>query len=123
MAVISSVRATYDELRKEVASNFINMQFVPVGLPFTEPVRMLKVHNFTDANLLISFDGVTEHDVMARNSDYVDDYCSNQALSGGGLLEIPAGKRFYAMGVDDDLVPVAPTTGGVCVTVIYADSH
>lgn len=123
MAVISSVRATYQPLRYLPFDEFVNLEFMRVDTPFDQPPRMLQIDNLTNQNVLISFDGVTTHTIVTRQGSWVHDYCSNQALAGGGLLELPAGPGVYVMGADDNLLPVAPTTGALCVTVIYADSH
>ena len=81
----------YEELRS-IAYTSISGSFAGVGTPFSNPVRMLKITNRTDADLIISFDGLTNHDILPAMSAYIYDYCTNESEA-GGLLEQPAMTR------------------------------
>ena len=52
---VSSVRVRYEILRS-LGFAAISGVYAGVGTPFANGVRILKVTNLTDANLLISFD-------------------------------------------------------------------
>ena len=111
--LVSSIRIRYEPLRS-LAFGSISGVYAGVGLPFANPVRILKVTNLTDVPLLVSYNGVDDHDVVAATGFYLYDFASNQSAA-AGLLEQPAGDRIYvkeAVG--------APTSGSVYVTVVYA---
>lgn len=92
----------------------ISGAYMGIGAAFQNPVRILKMTNTTNENLRVSFDGITDHDVVAANGYYVFDYTTNDAKKVGDLVQA-AGQRIY---VKDE--GVAPTLGTVYVTVIYA---
>jgi len=112
MSLPSSVRVRYEELRlrdhSEILANYIS-----VGDPFEHPIRLIKVSNFTDSNLIISFDGITDHDVVGANSYSLYDYGSNRSDQ-GGYLEMSIGDRFMIKAED-----ALPNQGKVYVTAFY----
>lgn len=112
MNASGSVRVAYEELRT-LNSGAFAVGYMGVGAPFTNPIRLLKVTNTSDANLIVSFDGVTDHDFVAANGFYLYDYGSN-ASGRSGFLEQPAGNRLYVR-----LEGAAATGGDVYVTTIY----
>ncbi len=114
MASENSLLVRYEDLRS-LGFAAISGTYAGVGTSFVHPVRMLKVSNLTNANLIISFNGIDDKDVVAASSAYIYDFASNQSESAGNL-EQQAGERLYVREED-----VAPTLGNVYVTVIYAD--
>ncbi len=108
MASENSLLVRYEDLRS-LGFAAISGTYAGVGTSFVHPVRMLKVSNLTNANLIISFNGIDDKDA------YIYDFASNQSESAGNL-EQQAGERLYVREED-----VAPTLGNVYVTVIYAD--
>lgn len=114
MSLVSSALVRYEDLRA-LPFGAIAAFYTAVGLPFFNPVRILKVTNLTDIALLISFNGVDDMDVVAANGAYVYDFSTNRS-SKGGLLEQPANDRLYVKQAG-----AAPaTSGNIYVTVIYA---
>ncbi len=111
----SSIRVRYEPLRSVLFSGISGI-YAGVGLPFENPVRILKVTNFTDVNVLVSLNGIDDHDIVASNGFFLYDYSSNKALA-GGLLEQPQGDRIYIKAQDSGNLP---TIGTVYVTVVYA---
>lgn len=111
--LVSSVRVRYEPLRS-IDFSGISTGYVSVGTPFTNPVRILKVTNLTDANVLVSLNGIDNHDVVSANGFFLYDYASNKA-NAAGLLEQPQGDRIYVKAEDD-----LPTEGNIYVTVVYA---
>lgn len=109
----SSVRVRYEPLRS-ISFLDITDDYQSVGLPFANPVRILKVTNLTDENVLISLNGVDDHDIVPANGFFLYDYSSNKA-NAGGLLEQPQGDRIYVAAEN-----TLPATGNVYVTVVYA---
>lgn len=110
---LSSILARYEDLRS-LAFGDISGIYAAVGTPFANPVRILKVTNLTDANLLVSFNGIDNKDIVAANGFYLYDYASDRADM-AGTLEQQAGTRIYVKQESD-----AATSGSVYVTVIYA---
>jgi hypothetical protein len=116
MSILSSARVAYEPIRS-LAFGDISGTYAAVGTPFTSPIRNLKFQNFTDQNLLISFDGSTNHDVIAANGYAVWDYGSNKA-SQVGFFEQPQGTRVYVKQESGS----APSVGSFYVTTIYASN-
>ena len=75
---------------------------------------MIKVQNDTDANLLISYNGSDDKDVVMAKGGFVYDFGSNRSDQ-AGFLEHPIGERFYVKSETSD-----PTVGNVYVTITYA---
>jgi len=111
--LVSSVRVRYEPLRS-LGFAGISAAYAGVGLPFENPVRILKVTNFTDSNILVSLNGIDDHDVVAANGFFLYDYASNKAAA-AGLLEQPLGDRIYVKAEGD-----VPTEGNLYVTIVYA---
>lgn len=111
----SSIRVRYEPLRSLLFSS-ISGTYAGVGLPFSNPVRILKVTNLTDVNILVSLNGIDDHDIVPANGFFLYDYCSNKAAA-GGLLEQPQGDRIYVKAAGSNS---SPTIGSLYVTIVYA---
>lgn len=111
----TSVRIRYENLRS-LAFGSISGAYAGVGAAFANPVRILKITNTTDADLLVSFDGINDKDIIAASSAWIHDYGSNKA-DVGGQLDQSFGERVYVKESSG-----APTLGSVYVTVIYASA-
>lgn len=111
--MFNAIRVDYEPLRS-LAFGSIGSNYVAVGTPFSHPVRVLKVTNLTDANLLVSFDGITNEDVVGAGGFYLYDFTSNRTDLGGGF-EQPAYDQIYVKQES-----TAATKGTVYITVIYA---
>lgn len=109
MNAINAIRSKYEELRILNFGDFVG-GFIEFGDPLEHPGRILTFKNFTDAIITISFDGETDHEILAANSFDKTDHTSN-ASSQGGFLGIAANTQIYADG--------APTTGFVALSVVY----
>jgi len=109
----SSVRAAFEPLRT-LDWDIVGFGYEAVGLPFANPVRILKVTNLTDEPLLVSFNGVDDHDIVAANGFFLYDFGTNKSDS-GGLLEQSQSTRLYVKAATN-----VPDTGAVYVTIIYA---
>lgn len=106
-------RVRYETLRS-LAYTSISGTYAGVGTAFANPVRLIKVNNTTDANLIISFDGVNAHDFVFAQSAYVFDYASNKE-GPVDKLEQSVGDRVYVKEESG-----SPSKGNVYVTVVYA---
>lgn len=116
MAIASSVKIRFEDLRVLPLADLVEDIFIGVGGPFLNPPRMIKIQNTTNADIFLSFNGVDVQDVVVARSAFIYDYGSNQA-DAGGLLEQCSGERVYALYTS---AAPAPTVGNVYVTVIYA---
>jgi len=94
----------------------ISGSYAGVGTAFVFPVRILKITNQTNADLLISFDGVTDRDIIPAGTIEVLDYGSNKADT-GGQLDQSMGDRVYVKQASG-----AASSGSVYVTAIYASA-
>lgn len=103
----------YETLRS-LAYTSIGSSFTAVGTGFFNPCRILKIKNLTNANIIVSFDGVNNHDVIPATSGEIDDYGSDKA-SQIGVFNQKAGTIVYVKQESG-----APTSGTLYVTVIYA---
>jgi len=109
----SSIRVRFEPLRS-IAFGGISGTYAGVGLPFSNPVRLICIDNATDENVLVSINGVDDHTWVASNGFKLFDYASNKGEK-AGLLEQPQGDRIYVKAEGSN-----PTSGNVYVTVIYA---
>lgn len=108
-----SARARFIELRGE-ASPIALTPWVAVGSPIEEPLRILKISNNTDQNIIISTDAATEMEFVAANGFSLWDLGANQDWQ-ASTLQFARGTQFYVKAA------TAPTTtGDVIITGIYA---
>lgn len=115
MSLPSAVRVRFEEVRV-LAFGLVLPAYTMVGLPFEHPIRLLKILNATDADVVISYDGVTDHDVIPALGFCLYDFASNKS-SVGGHLEMPIGGAVYARQL------AAPgTLGAVAVVCMYASN-
>lgn len=106
-------RVRYENLRS-LGFASIGAGYVGVGTAFADPVRIIKINNTTNSNLIISYDGVNDKDFIFAGSAFVLDYASNKE-GPVDKLEQSIGDRVYVR-----YETGAPTSGNVYVTVIYA---
>ncbi len=111
--LVSSIRVRYEPLRSITYAD-IETGYEAIGLPFANPIRILKVTNLTDQNMLISLNGIDDNDIVAKNGFFLYDYATNKA-NAAGLLEQPQGDRIYIKAPS-----TLPTIGNLYVTVVYA---
>lgn len=77
------------------------------------PARMILLQNFTNADLMISMDGINEDYPIASRSSIILDITTNRS-STGGIYCIAQGTRFYVTQLE------VPTTGSIYLTSFYA---
>jgi len=109
----SSARARF-ELLRSIGFAAISNNFAGVGTPFLNPIRILKITNTTDVNILVSFNGLDSIDILPADFYYLYDIGENKADC-VGLLELAAGDRVYVKAEAG-----LPTVGSVYVTSMYA---
>ena len=104
------IRILPDALRT-AAFGAIGANYTAVGPVFAFPMRLISIKNLTDAVLLFSYDGVTDHEIVANQTGIVLDLCANSVNSQGAF--IANGTTIYVKqsGV--------PTSGAVYVSCYY----
>ena len=115
--ISSAQRIAFENLRS-LGFASVSASYAGVGGSFANPVRMLKIVNLTDINLIISFDGTNPKDIIPSQSMFIYDYASNK-IGPVDNLEQPLGQRVYVK----QETGTAATLGNVYVTVIYASSN
>ena len=110
MAYSNSVRLLAEEIRT-LAFGAIGVGYVGVGTEIDHPARMIMVQNFTDENMMFSFDGVTDHFAMLESSQMILDITSNKTRESGFYLA--EGQRLYVRQL------AAPGSGAVYLSVFY----
>jgi len=113
MSRINAARATFEPLRS-LGFAGIGAAYAAIGTPLLNPARIIKITNNTDANLLVSTDGVTDHDIAIAQTLILLDVCANNASS-AGYMEFPKGMQIFVK-----QETAAPTSGNIYVTTIYA---
>jgi CO dehydrogenase/acetyl-CoA synthase epsilon subunit len=114
MSRVNAIRATFEQLRS-LGFAGISGAYAPIGVGFLNPIRMLKITNMTDQDVIISFDGVIDHDIVIAAGFTLYDFSTNMSTT-GGYMELPEHTIVYAKtaGV------VLPLSGSIYVTAIYA---
>lgn len=105
------IRATFEECRS-IDHTAIGAAFMSVGDALKHPARMILCQNFTDADLMVSIDGVTDHVPIRKNGGIVYDLSANKTLSDG--LFLSEGTQFYVRQI------IASTRGSFYISVVYA---
>ncbi len=63
-----------------VAFGAITGSYVALGAPFPSQNRILKIVNTCDTNMLFSFDGTTDQDVVAAGGFFLYDFVLNELV-------------------------------------------
>jgi hypothetical protein len=84
-----------DTLRTIDSATFTG-NYLPVGSSLTRSMRLVKFLNMSTVSCTISWDGITDHDVVPANSFVLLDVAGNR--ENAGAFEIQAGTQFYVKG-------------------------
>lgn len=110
-----SVIITFDQLRS-LAYTGLSSSYAPVGSQIIHAIRIFKILNTTDVEIIYSIDGVNDNDAVPANSGFVADIAANQtSTAGGGFLT--AGIQVYAK------TSGTPSKGNVYVTILYGKGN
>ena len=82
------------ETLRSLAFGGISANYAAVGAVLANPIISYKISNDTDVNLLISYDGVNDHEFVASNSFVLYDTGANKSNRGEGLY-LAQGDRIY----------------------------
>lgn len=101
---------TFDTLRS-AGFAAIGAAYAAVGTAFTRRIRLIKIANGTNAGVLISTDGVNDHDFVPANGFVLYDLTANKVRDDGAFLR--QGITIFAMQAVG-----APSSGTLYVTVL-----
>lgn len=101
----------FAETLRSIAFGSISGSYAAIGGALANPSRILKITNTTDADMIISYDGTNNHEIVPTASAVVFDFCSNQTFQNGAFLA--EGTIIYVKQVS------APSKGSVYVSTYY----
>jgi hypothetical protein len=110
----NAVRARFDGLRS-IPFGSISGTYALIDSPLNFPCRIIKLVNTTDGEVLISVNGIDDHDVIPAGGFVLYDATANRSDMGGVFL-FAEGDRFY---VKSD---AALTSGTVYLTTIFGST-
>src|SRR5216684_1544781 len=109
-----AIKLVPDTLRSS-AFGAIGIGYTAIGTVFLHPMRIVSIKNLTNANLLFSFDGVNDHEVVPAEAGIVWDFCTNRVSTAGAFISV--GTTIYVKQSG------APTVGSVYVSCFYGDGE
>ena len=98
-----------------LAYGSISSSYTAIGVPFTNPIRLMVVYNLTNATLQFSFTGNTDHFVLAAGDNFTLDVCTNEINNQGWFIS--TGTQMYVKEIG------TPTSGSVYVSSMYAGGN
>ncbi len=105
------------ETLRSLAFGGISASFAAVGAVLANPIISYKISNDTDANLILSYDGVNDHEFLASNSFVLFDTGANKSNRGEGLYLSQGDRLFVRQEVG------APTSGNVYFSAYFASPN
>lgn len=99
---------------QSIAFGSISGTYAGIGSALSQPARMVLLQNFTDANLMISDDGIQDKFPLAAGSYIIFDFAANQVFNQGSF--VPLGTRYYVKTIG------APGSGSVYLTYFYGNN-
>jgi len=91
---MSYPRRLYPLALRSLAFGSIVAGYTAVGTAVDRPLRILRVVNGTDAAVIISFDGVTDHMAVPAGQQATLDVCTNRVREDGFFID--QGTQFFA---------------------------
>jgi hypothetical protein len=112
---MSSQVIRVDALRS-LAAGSVTASYVAIGTAFTHQMRLLKIINNTNADLFVSFDGVTDNDFVPANGFCLYDGNTNKNLPDSRWVFQP-NTTVYAKRSG------TPTTGSIYVVGLFGQGE
>lgn len=97
---------------RTLAAASIGAAYMGIGTGLDNPSRIIFVQNLTDATVMFSLDGITDHFPLPTGGFLLLDVTTNRTLSQGCFIS--QGQRLY---VKEE--GTGPTTGSVYVSSFY----
>ena len=105
-----AIRLLFEPVQS-LAFGSISGTYMGIGIPLANPARMIFVQNLTDATLMFSIDGISDHFPLPSEGFLLMDVTSNKTSTQG--FYISEGTRFYVKEIG------TPSTGSVYLSVMY----
>lgn len=105
-----SIRLLPEPVRT-LAFGGISGAYATVGTPLAHAARIIIFQNFTDGDLMLSFDGINDHLPIANKGFVLLDVTSNKTVVQG--FNIAQGTQFYVKQIS------APTLGSFYISDFY----
>ncbi len=93
----------------------IGASFLPIGTPFDHPMRIIKIINTANTDMIVSFDGINNNDYVPAGGFTLYDLTTNQNESAGWFFKI--GTQVYVK------YATAPSSGSVFVVALYGEGE
>lgn len=106
----SSIIMRAEEVRY-LAFGSIIADYAQIGSDLEFASRMIIIQNFTDADLMISFDGSVDHVPIKASSSFIYDLTANKTVDTGFFMEIGTKINVKRIGT--------PTEGSIYVSSFY----
>lgn len=110
-----AVRWRAEELRS-IDYDDLDVDYVALGGPMEHPIINYRIQNFTDENILISYDGTTDHDIIGEGGFVLLDVASNKGK--GDVLGLAKGDQVYVKAATS-----SPTSGYITLSAYYASNN
>lgn len=103
------------EVLRSLAFGSISGTYAALGTPLEKRARLVKISNSTDAPILVSVNGVDDHDYVPAMGFVLYDIQSNQN-------HVHEDEYLFAIGTQFSIKQVsAPTSGSVYLTTLYGE--
>jgi hypothetical protein len=112
----SAIKVRFEQLRTLGFAD-VGAFYTAVGNPSANPIRMLRIVNTTNQNILVSFDDIDDYDFVYSLGDVLYNFGSNK-IDPAGIYEMPQNTTVYVRYQG----ATAPTSGNVYVMMIYAST-
>ena len=103
----------YPELLRTLDFSTLSTTYMPIGSALLFPSVQLIIQNWSDINVLLSWDGVHDHFALASGCAWDSDNATNKSRESG--LYIPQGQIIYVKQYDS----TAATSGAIHLTSFY----
>jgi hypothetical protein len=100
------------ETLRSLAFGSISGTYAAIGTALANPSRILIIQNFTNDQLIYSFDGTNNHLTLPSGGQIVLDFTANKTVTGGAAY-VAAGTTIYVKQV------AGPSSGSTYVSTFY----
>lgn len=113
-----SVRILPEAVKSETGANIGAGAgtYVAIGTPLANPGRITLFQNGTDGDVMISFDGVSDHMPIFLGAFVLLDVTTNRSKT-GGAFNVGEGTQFWARNLGGTFT--TPTTGEFFISSFY----
>lgn len=107
---MASIVVSVDALRS-LGFGSIGMSYTALGIPFNHPMRIIKILNTTNVDVVISFDGTTDNEYVPAGGFTLYDLTTNEVTEAGWFFRI--GTQVWVK------LTAGAASGGVFIVALY----